>query len=871
MKLPGDGSTARTAEDLTGATVGRYVISARLGAGNMGEVYLAQHTQLRHHVAIKRLAPKLRADARYLARFLREGQRASALNHPHIARVYDVLEEKGELLLVMEYVEGTTLRERLKQAMGTEEFLETAIQCGEALAAAHQTGILHGDIKPDNIMLTPEHQVKVLDFGVARRLPFFDENAETQSLEGAISGTPAYMAPEVLLLRQADARADIFSLGVVFYEALSGRHPFLAEGFTATTDRILHEEPPPLSRIDRDVPEALSGIVAKALAKNPAARYASAAQVVSDLRAVQRGEQPVPRIPYRLRAAGLAALMLVLVVAGVPSLRQRLKTWIVQLTSGQRVEAAIPPQKNLAVLPFTVVGGDSALTAFGTGLAATLNGKLTQLTEDRSLQVIPASEMRDRGVTTLEQARQEFGVNLGLRITLDRSAEMIRVTYSLIDAKTSRQLRGKTITESMSDVFVIEDSVADNVVKSLEIELPPKERQALDFHGTTQPAAYDYYLQGRGYLQDYQKPENINSAITVLNHALELDKTYAPAYAGLGEAYWRKYQHSKENEWVGQAVESCKRAVALADQQGDGHACLGLVYNGTGDYEHAVEQFQLALKLEPTNDGACRGLASAYEHLGKFAEAERTYREAIRLRPHYWAGYSWLGGFFYRQGRYREAGKMWEHSLALAPDSFVGYNNLGLAYLYQGRYDEAITNFKRSIAVRSTAPATSNLAMAYFNARQFAESARTYEEAIKLDDRNSVVWGNLGDAYYWTPGRRAEAVGAYQKAISLTTGELQVNPRDASLLGYIAVYYAMLAKKEPALKSLEKALRLAPDDAELRFNAALVHYQLGQKDQALSWLDKALAAGFSQTTLRDTPNFDNLRADRRFQDLIKKY
>ncbi|HTG62521.1 MAG TPA: serine/threonine-protein kinase, partial [Terriglobia bacterium] len=176
MKLPGDGSTARTAEDLTGATVGRYVISARLGAGNMGEVYLAQHTQLRHHVAIKRLAPKLRADARYLARFLREGQRASALNHPHIARVYDVLEEKGELLLVMEYVEGNTLRERLKEAMGTEEFLETAIQCGEALAVAHQKGILHGDIKPENIMLTPEHQVKVLDFGVARRLPLFDQN-----------------------------------------------------------------------------------------------------------------------------------------------------------------------------------------------------------------------------------------------------------------------------------------------------------------------------------------------------------------------------------------------------------------------------------------------------------------------------------------------------------------------------------------------------------------------------------------------------------------------------------------------------------------------------------------------------------------------
>jgi eukaryotic-like serine/threonine-protein kinase len=230
MSSPDDRSTARTAEDLTGRTVGRYVISARLGAGNMGEVYLAQHTQLRHNVAIKRLAPRLRADERYLVRFLREGQRASALNHPHIARVYDVLEEKGELLLVMEYVEGTTLREHLKEPIRMDEFLETAIQCGEALAAAHQKGILHGDIKPENIMLTPERQVKVLDFGVARRLPIFDENAETQSLDETVSGTPAYMAPEVLLLRQGDARADIFSLGRRLLRGVERPSPFSGGG-----------------------------------------------------------------------------------------------------------------------------------------------------------------------------------------------------------------------------------------------------------------------------------------------------------------------------------------------------------------------------------------------------------------------------------------------------------------------------------------------------------------------------------------------------------------------------------------------------------------------------------------------------------------
>src|SRR5262249_45128646 len=236
------------------------------GRGGMGEVYLADDPALKRSVAIKRMSTGMRASRGDRQRFLREGQRASALNHPNVACIYDVVEHQDEVFLVMEYVSGGTLRQRLKEPFSAQQFLEIAIQCADALAAAHEKCILHGDIKPENIMLTPSGQVKILDFGVAKRISAPDPSAATASLEtmtNSLSGTPAYMAPEVLLQKPHDSRADIFALGLVFYEMLSGRHPFLADTFAGTVDRVLHQNPVSLARVNPRVPESLSRIVAR--------------------------------------------------------------------------------------------------------------------------------------------------------------------------------------------------------------------------------------------------------------------------------------------------------------------------------------------------------------------------------------------------------------------------------------------------------------------------------------------------------------------------------------------------------------------------------------------------------------------------------
>jgi len=853
-------------------TVGRFTIRARLGAGGMGEVYLAEDTKLKRSVALKRMAPKLRSDERYRHRFIKEAERASSLNDHRIAGIYDVLEERDETFLVMEYVEGVTLRRRLKEPFAWKEFLPVAIECAEALVAAHEKGLIHRDIKPENIMLTLKGGIKILDFGVARRLPRSDQATDSAATDpGEVSGTLAYMAPEVLLEKESDERSDLFSLGVVFYEVLAGRHPFLADSFIGTSDRILHAEAAPLRQVKPELPEALEQIVARLLAKDPAGRYARAADLVADLRALEAGKPLpgraawLPRRPAWQKALGafLGVVIAALVLAtAIPSVRQYVQ--------GRLGLVAVPQKKHLAVLPFTALAGDPQTAAFSSGLAETVTARLAQLAARQALEVVPAGEVRAQRVRTLEEARREFGVNLVLEGSLQRSGGQVRVTYALVDAQSRRQLRADTITASAADVFVVEDRVVESILNNLEIALLPQERRVMAARGTTLPAAYDYYLQGRGYLQDYQKPENIERAIAVFSRALEIDPHDALAQAGLGEAYWRKYETSKDPALVEKGRQACDEAMKLNPKFAEPHVCMGTLLNGTGQYERAVEEFGKALKGEPNRDDTFRGLASAYERLGRLGEAEATYRRAIALRPEYWAGYNGLGAFYLAHARYAEAAGMFGEVVKLVPDSFAGYNNLCWADLMQGLYPETIAMCQRSISIRGTAPAYSNLATAYFFQKQFSEAARTYQQALKFDERNYLLWGNLGDAYSWIPGEHERAREAYRRAIALANEQLHVNRRDARALGFLAWYQAAIGDKPAALANVQRGLRLAPQDSELLFNVALVYNQIGDSRQTFDWLEKARAAGFSSSILRDTPNFDSLRSNSRFQQILQK-
>jgi len=853
--------------DLCGKSVGRFLVRGRLGQGGMGEVYLAEDTALGRQVALKRMAPRFGSDAGARKRLRQEAHLASQLSDPHIAAVYDILEENDELFVVMEYVQGETLRQRLGRPLQINDFLSLAVQCAEALASAHKAGILHGDLKPENIMLTRDGQVKILDFGIAHRVDYEREGTTVESAYRNFGGTLYYMAPEVLEEKGTDGRTDIFSLGVVFYEALAGGNPFRAENFLATCERILRGEPPQLGQLRKGLSAELERIIAKMIARDPASRYATAADVAVDLRAeraalMQTSSTARPgarRRPLHLWImAGALAAALGLLLAPWP--RTALRNWL----AGKRM----PGAKQVAVLPFSPREGENYMAAFDAGLTEALTAKLTQLTGNGSLQVVPASEIRAKGVSTAEQARREFGVNLALEGSVFRSGTAVRIQCILVDTGTLRQVRAQTLTLPVDDPFAAQDQVVQEATRMLEVEVPPAAREMLTNHGTQVARAYDYYLRGRGYLQDYEKAENLDSAIEVFERALSLDKDYALAYAGLGDAYWAKYQLLKDPQWVEQSHRACEKSLERDATLPAGHICLGRLNEGTGAYQVAAREFSRALDAEPTSEVAFHGLADCYQELGQLADAERTYQRAIALRPHYWAPYNWLGAFYYRNARYDEASRMFEQVVALAPDSFRGYSNWGASLVEQEHYDQAIQVLQHSISIRPTGSAYSNLANAFFYVRRYEQASEAYEQAVKLGSRIAVLWWNLGDGYYWTPGKRSQAASAYQQAIVLAREDLRVNAQNAHALGIVAICQAMLGEKKAALDALHQALRITPEDAELRFKAALVYNQLGDRPQALEWLKQARAAGLPASRLRNTPNLDSLRTDPRFSPLL---
>jgi serine/threonine protein kinase/Tfp pilus assembly protein PilF len=877
-------SLAQPQESLSGSVVGRFRIGDRLGKGGMGEVYRAEDPKLKRTVALKRLAPALRADSLYRHRFLEEAERASRFSDSHVASVYDVLEIRDEIFLILEYVEGQNLRQRLRQRLSLDEFFTIAIQCAEALVSAHKQGIVHCDIKPENIMLTTQGQVKILDFGVAKHLPRSDQSS-TVDRAGTFAGTPAYMSPEVLLEQAPDGRADVFSLGVVAYEVLTGQHPFMAGSFVATTDRIRRETPASIRIFNRSVPEDLEALVNKAMAKEPAQRYASAQELLDDLRNVRDGLtptgllRPVPlggqtRSDSKSRkkrnwlwatALVAAALLSAGVYRQIQS-SQRVRRGL-NLPGLSSIVSSAPVQ--LAVLPFTPAANDPGSSAFCNGLTETLTAKLTQLSGNYPLQVVPTSEIRAEGVTSVEQARKNFGVGLVLEGSLHGAGGQVRVTYTLVNAKTNRQVNAEMFDADVSDPFFVEDRVVDGTLRMLGLSIQTNDRVVLAAHGTGDPSAYDQFLRGRGYLLDYHKHENIDSAISAFNRALSLDPKYAEAYADLGKAYWLGYQEGYgTSEWMDKARSACDRAVASSPNLAEGYACLGNVYRQTGQYEKSVAQFQKATVLDPTSDEAFRGLADVYQKLNKPSEAEATFRKAISLRPQYWAGYSWLGSFYWEQGRYDDSAKMFKEVINLMPDNFRGYSNLGGIYVLQGHYQDAIPVLEKSVSIRPTVEVYDNLGDAYFSMREFPKAVHNFEEGLKFDKNSWLSWGNLGDAYYWAPGKRLQAGNAYREAIRLADEKLRVDPRDARTWAFRATYQAMTDNKQGAFVSLQKALSLEPARPSVQFRAAIVYNHFGDADRTLQSLQKARASGLPASLIGDTPDFDHLRTDPRFQAIL---
>jgi len=597
---------------------------------------------------------------------------------------------------------------------------------------------------------------------------------------------------------------------------------------------------------------------------------------------------PAPALPPNLKIQPLATITLEPVESKPPFLRRSLRFMsmgaafmlsIVLSLAWPSVKKIVSPkntpeQKHLVVLPFDNVGNDPENQAFCDGLMETLTCRLSQLElfSERTLWVVPASEVRNTKIVTVEAARRSFGVNLALTVSLQRDERQVYLTLNLVNAKNLRQINSATISEKIANLSAIPDEIVIQAAELLEMNLQAQQQRLLQAGGTKVSAAYEAYSKARGFMLNYREQEgNLDAALASFRQALAEDSLYALAYAGLGEAYWRKYEKSADRQWIEPAESYCRHALALNESLTLAHVTLGEIYNGTGQYEQALAVSQRALKIDSVQADGHRLQARAYENLGRLAEAEAAYKKSIHLRRDYWQGYNNLGVFYYLQGRNNDAVAQFERVVALTPENVTGYNNLGGIYSFLERYDEARMQFERSLEIQPNYGAYSNLGTMAFNEGRFAEAAQRYEHALALDSLDYQVWGNLADAYYWTPATGDSARKTYHRAVQRAEEKLKINPRDAELLADMAGYCTRLGQRNRALSFIKRALHLAPDNVVVMAYAGLIYEETGRRELALEWLDKALQKGYALSEIEHEPGLRKLRGDDRFQQIVARH
>ncbi len=847
-----EGSTGG-APTLAGLAIGRYQVKERLGAGGMGEVYRAWDTLLERWVALKRPAPGVATDAEARRRLLREARAASALEHHAIASTYDVLDFQGEPFIVQELVSGRPLRARLGAPFGIDDFLPIAIDCAEALVAAAAKGIVHCDIKPENILITEENRPKILDFGIARRrlvdqpdLGAATLATATMTVSVGLTGTPSYIAPEVIMGNAPDARADIFAMGVVFYEMLAGTNPFHKENLSATLVAVARDEPPLPSAANPAISGGLDAVILRMLAKDPAQRYESAAALLDDLKRIRDGLRPTVQIarPRPRRKVGIliGGAVAVVVIA-----------LVVVFGGGLRVTRTAAAGRYLAIEQFKSLADDPKFEFFAVGLTEAVQARLAGL----------------KGIYVVE-AGSDIGATLTLEGSVQRESNVLRITYRVMDQVKGESVGGDVVDGNISDLFTVQDQVVDRICQTLNKVYglapltEPSERPTRDV------LAYDTYLQARGYLHKYQDEKNVEIAIEMFQRALERDPEFPLALAGLGQAYWRRYEATRDPVWVEKVEEVSQSALRLGPDLAEPHVTLGTLYNGTGKFDSAALEFRRAIELDPKGDDGYSGLATAEEGLNRLAAAESAFAQAISARPDYWGSHKELGKFYFKHGRYEEAIAMFQKVVELTPDNAPGHSNLGAAYQSLGRNDEAIAAYERSLAIKPNHRAYSNLATLYRSQGRSEDAAKQYEAALRLNDRDYRIWGSLGGTYMDIPGRKASADSALDRAIELGEQQREVNPNDPLLLALLGQYYAQRKLAADARQLTQRALSLAPEQTEVLHLAIGAYELLGDRQSALETVRRALEAGYPVESIKTERLLDSLVADPEFSRIVNE-
>ncbi|MFI5251689.1 MAG: protein kinase [Bacteroidota bacterium] len=789
---------------MIGRTISHYKILEKLGEGGMGIVYKASDTKLDRIVALKFLPQHLTENDAEKARFMQEAKAAATLNHPHVCTIYRVDEFEGQQFIEMEYVDGVTLRQKLPIQKQTDA-ISYAIQIGDALQEAHGKGIVHRDIKAENIMINSKNQIKVMDFGLAKL-----KGSMKLTKTSSTVGTLAYMAPEQIQGGEVDARSDLFSFGILIFEMLTGKTPFRGEHEAAVLYSIVNEVPDSVLKLRPDLSPELDRIIGRAIEKDPEDRYQSAADLVSELKRVQKQSSKVSRsITHEIKPP-VAEEFRPSFSQSVPSSQPKKGSRIFMMTGIVLVclIAAVIAYfsffgkhqsiDSIAVLPFTNVSADPNSEYLSDGITESLINSLSQLSNLTVMSRSSVFHYKGKEIDP-QKAGKELGVKAVLTGRVAQRGNNLQISTELVNVSNNSHIWGEQYNKNLSDILAVQEEISKEISQQLSVKLVGEDEKKLTKHSTENTEAYQLYLKGRFYWNK-RKADDLQKAIDYFNQAIEKDPGYALAYAGLASTYaiFPEYSGLPAKDYLPKTEAAARKALELDPTLAEPHAALGL---------------------------------NRYAHQWDWKGAEQELKQAIELNPNYPTAHHWYSICLRQQGKFEESLAEIQRAQELDPLSLIINVNVAEVLLVMERYDLALEQFKKT---------------------------------LDLDPNFPGALQGLG-IEYMLQGKYDEAISELQKIRQI------MDPNNPFALGDLGYAYAKAGRKDDAIKTINQLLGLTKRGYTLSDQIALVYAGLDDNDKAFEWLQKAYdEQGIGLGYLKISKAWDNLHSDPRFTAMLKK-